>query len=109
MTQDTRNKIGAWHSRLKPYYSLIAVLLSTAALSWEITHTAFTIINGDTKELHANTAAIEQQRKDLYELKENTAASFAELKYDNQKRDNRIEQNVLDIKGLLTNEKSEHE
>lgn len=109
MTQDTKIRIGAWHARLKPYYSLIAVLLSTATLSWEITHTAFTIIAGDTRELHANTAAIEQQRKDLYELKENTAATFAELKYDNQKRDAHIQQNALDIKGLLTKEKIDHE
>ena len=97
MTQQTRHKILDWHTALKPYYSLIAIVLSTATLSWQITHAAFSVIANDTKELHANTAAIIQQRRDLSDLKISTAKSFDEIKCDNKLRDNKIQQNTLDI------------
>ena len=108
MSPQTRNKLFRWHSVLKPYYSLIAIVLSTATLSWEITHAAFSVITRDTKELHANTGAIEQQRKDFSDLKLNTAAAFNAIKSDNEIRDNKIQQNTLDIKGLLTANKTEN-
>ena len=105
MTRQTRNKIINWHTALKPYYSLIAIVLSTATLSWEITHAAIAVITGDTKELHANTEAVAQISKDLLEQKTNTAAAFGEIKADDKLRDARIQQNTLDIKGLLTENK----
>ncbi len=105
MSPQNRYRITQIHERLKPYYAVIGIILSTLTLSWEITHAAFSVITSDTKELHANTAAILQQRKDLSELKLNTAATFEEMKCDNRRRDNRIQQNMLDIKGLLTENK----
>jgi len=107
MTQQQKNKMLLLHEKWKPYYSLIAIALSTATLSWEITHTAISVITGDTKELHANTAAIAQQRKDFLDFKINTAAAIGEMKSDNKSRDARIQQNTLDIKGLLTENKKQ--
>jgi len=79
MTKQMRNKILGCHSVLKPYYNLTAIVLSTVTLNWEVTHVAFSVIIGDTKELHTNTAAVTQQRKDILDLRVNTAAAFGIL------------------------------
>ncbi len=105
MTQQTKNRIIKWHDAWKPYYSLVAIAISTLTISWEITHAAFSVISSDTKELHANTAAIEQQRRDLATFKEDTKTVFGCMKEENMRRDNKIQQNALDIKGLLTENK----
>lgn len=105
MSPKNISKLKDLHNAWRPYYSLIAIVLTFCGLSWEISHAAYSVISSDTKELHEATTINKQQNIDIAELKNNMRVDGDYLKQENQRRDEKIQQNALDINTLLTENK----